>query len=73
VIPPTRLFYDTLIHEFQEIFHELYEIDVGNGENFVLIAKVSPVSSPLSECENSFLQKLRIAILGRYLDSIRKI
>ncbi|KAG5237841.1 hypothetical protein OIU76_012637 [Salix suchowensis] len=73
VIPPTRLFYDTLIHEFQEIFHELYEIDVGNGENFVLIAKVSPVTSPLGECENSFLQKLRIAIPGRYLDSIRKI
>ncbi|CAK7325313.1 unnamed protein product [Dovyalis caffra] len=73
VISATGLLYDTLIHEFQEIFPELYEIDVGNGENFVLIAKVSPVLSPLSECENSFLRNLRIAISGKYLDSIRKI
>lgn len=73
VIPPSRSFYDTLIHEFQEVFDELYEIDVGNGENFVLIAKVSLVVSPLNDFENTFHKKLMASILGKHLDSIRKI
>ena len=38
VISPNRSFYKKLIYEFCEFFHELYEIDVGNGENFVVVA-----------------------------------
>ncbi|KAK0591750.1 hypothetical protein LWI29_007374 [Acer saccharum] len=58
VIHPSRSFYEMLIHEFREIFHELYEIDVGNGENFVLIATVLPIVSSVSDCDNTFLKKL---------------
>ncbi|KAK8673649.1 hypothetical protein V6N13_111969 [Hibiscus sabdariffa] len=74
VIPPSKSFYEILIHDFQEVFPELYEIDVGNGENFVVIAaKELPCSSSISGCENKFLQKLRLAISGAYMDSIKRI
>ena len=73
VIPPNRSFHEMLIHEFREVFHELYEIDVGNGENYVLIATVSPIDSTLSGSENAFLVKLKRSISGAYMDSIRKI
>ncbi|XP_022765548.1 methyltransferase-like protein 13 [Durio zibethinus] len=73
VIPPSRSFYETLIHDFQEVFPELYEIDVGNGENFVLIARALPTVSFISDCENNFLKKLRLAISGAYMDSIKRI
>ncbi|PQQ00403.1 methyltransferase-like protein 13 [Prunus yedoensis var. nudiflora] len=73
VIPPNRSFYTTLIQEFREVFHELYEIDVGNGENFILIALVSPVTSSTSDCEDCFLNKLRMVISGAYMNSIKKI
>ena len=73
VIPPNRSFYETLIREFHEVFHELHEIDAGNGENYVLIATVSPIKSPLSVGENAFLMKLKQSISGAYMDSIRKI
>ncbi|XVE99109.1 hypothetical protein REPUB_Repub03eG0168500 [Reevesia pubescens] len=73
VIPPSRSFYEKLIHDFQEVFPELYEIDVGNEENFVLIAKALPTASSLRDCENNFLQKLRLTILGAYMDSIKRI
>ncbi|GMI68504.1 hypothetical protein like AT5G04610 [Hibiscus trionum] len=74
VIPPSKSFYEMLIHDFQEIFPELYEIDVGNGENFVVIAaKALPCSSLISDSENKFLQKLRLLISGAYMDSIKRI
>ncbi|XP_059628412.1 uncharacterized protein LOC132271143 [Cornus florida] len=73
VIPPTRAFYETLIHEFQEVFQELYEIDVGNGENFVLIATASPMATASGDCENTFLTRLKLVISGAYIDSIRKL
>lgn len=72
-IPPSRSFYETLIHDFQEVFPELYEIDVGNGENFILIAKALPSASSINDGENKFLQKLRLAISGAYIDSIKRI
>ncbi|XVE75526.1 hypothetical protein DITRI_Ditri12bG0100700 [Diplodiscus trichospermus] len=72
-MPPSRSFYELLIHDFQEVFPELYEIDVGNGENFILIAKALPNASSVSDCENKFLQKLRLAISGAYMDSIKRI
>ncbi|OAY46268.1 eEF1A lysine and N-terminal methyltransferase [Manihot esculenta] len=73
VIPPSRSFYDTLIHKFREFFHKLYEIDVGNGENFVLVATMQPVLLPASESQNTFLKELKGVVLEKYLDSIRKI
>ncbi|MCI01089.1 methyltransferase-like protein 13-like, partial [Trifolium medium] len=42
VISPSQSFYDSLINHFKKVFDELYKIDVGNGENFILIATVSP-------------------------------
>ncbi|KAL7228553.1 hypothetical protein ACSBR2_007300 [Camellia fascicularis] len=73
VIPPSRSFYETLIHKFQEFFKELYEIDVGNGENFVLIATALPIGTASIDYENPFLSKLKLVISGAYLDSMRKI
>ncbi|XP_039014379.1 uncharacterized protein LOC120144377 [Hibiscus syriacus] len=56
-----------------EVFPYLYEIDVGNGENFVLIAAMAlPCSSSISDCENMFLQKLRLVISGAH-GSIKRI
>ena len=72
VIPPNASFYKKLVHEFRDVFNELYEIDVGNGENFILIAVASPLM-PSSDCENCFLDKLGKAISGAYLNSIKKI
>ncbi|GAV76799.1 hypothetical protein CFOL_v3_20272 [Cephalotus follicularis] len=73
VIPPSRSFYDMLICDFKEVFHELYEIDVENGESFVLIATVSDMVSSLGNHEDTFIMKLRMVISGAYVDSIRKI
>lgn len=73
VIPPNRSFYDMLIQEFRDVFQELYEIDVGNEENFVLIATGLSIVSSGSDCENAFGKKLRLLISGEYMDSIRKI
>ncbi|KAE8689249.1 S-adenosyl-L-methionine-dependent methyltransferases superfamily protein, putative isoform 2 [Hibiscus syriacus] len=57
-----------------EVFPDLYEIDVENGENVVLIAaKALPCSSSITDCENKFLQKLRLVISGAYMDSIKRI
>lgn len=73
VIPSGIEFRTTLVNEFREVFQELYEIDVGNGENIVLIATVSPIRTAFNECKNYFLTKLKQAISGKYIDSIRKI
>ncbi|KAL2533875.1 S-adenosyl-L-methionine-dependent methyltransferase superfamily protein [Abeliophyllum distichum] len=72
VIPSSELFYKSLISEFEDVFEELYEIDVGNGENFVLIATVSKIENALSTCEDSLLNKLK-SVSGSYIGSIRKI
>ncbi|KAL5569549.1 hypothetical protein UlMin_026124 [Ulmus minor] len=73
VIPPSKYFYTTTVNDFREVFSELYELDVGNGENFVLIGMVSPVTSSTSDHEDSFLVKLRRVISGAFMDSIKKI
>ncbi|XP_048324909.1 uncharacterized protein LOC107410366 [Ziziphus jujuba] len=73
VIPPSGSFHEIIVHEFGEVFSELYQIDVGNGENFVLIATKSPVTFPVSDCENSFLSKLKVVLSDAFMDSIRKM
>ncbi|BAT96296.1 hypothetical protein LR48_Vigan02g041600 [Vigna angularis] len=73
VIPPSRYFYDNLVSHIKEVFHELYKIDVGNGENFVLIATASPLVFLAGDCVNSFLMRLKSVIPEAYLKSITKI
>ncbi|KAJ4980342.1 hypothetical protein NE237_031179 [Protea cynaroides] len=73
VIPPSRSFYDSLILEFREVFSELYEIDVGNEENLVLIATVSSIDFVHNGDGNSIGKKLKLILAGSFLDSIRKI
>ncbi|KAF8397815.1 hypothetical protein HHK36_016739 [Tetracentron sinense] len=74
VIPLSKSFYDGLICEFREVFSELYEIDVRNGENYILIATASPIGTVLGGCGDSVLKKLKaITGLGAYMDSIKKI
>lgn len=72
VIPPDQSFYETVVQDLQEVFQELYEIDVGNEENFVLIATASPIGAATGGSENSFLRKLRSVISGAYMESIMK-
>ncbi|KAJ7970537.1 methyltransferase-like protein 13 [Quillaja saponaria] len=73
VIPTSKSFHDELIHDLGEVFQELYKIDVGNGENFVLVATVSPIVSSIGDYDNSFLILLRSVISEAYINSIRKI
>ncbi|CAO2833778.1 unnamed protein product [Amaranthus hypochondriacus] len=69
VIPSDKSFYDMLIHKLKEVFVDLYEIDCGNEENFVLIASKTSVAVT----ENKFLRKLNSVISGAFVDSVRKI
>ncbi|GAU34323.1 hypothetical protein TSUD_20300 [Trifolium subterraneum] len=73
VISPSQSFYDNLVNHFRKVFHELYKIDVGNGENFILIATVSPQVFSVGDCSNSFLLRLKSVIPETYINSIRKI
>ncbi|KAF7820233.1 methyltransferase-like protein 13 [Senna tora] len=73
VICPSRSFYCKLVHDFEDVFQELYKIDVGNGENFVLIATVSPQVSLVRDCSNSFFMRLKSVIPEAYINSITKI
>lgn len=72
VIPPNRFFYETMINEVRAVFHDLYEIDVRNGENFVVIATVTSIRD-CSGYDVSFIMKLNSILSGAYMDSIRKI
>ncbi|KAK7279016.1 hypothetical protein RJT34_24058 [Clitoria ternatea] len=73
VIPPTKSFYDNLLSHFHDVFHELYKIDVGNGENFVLVATVSPLVFSIGDSGNSFLMLLKSVIPEAYINSIMKV
>ncbi|KAL2249336.1 UNVERIFIED_CONTAM: hypothetical protein Sindi_2407300 [Sesamum indicum] len=72
-IPSSKLYYERLISKFQDAFEELYEIDVGNGGNFVLIATKSKTENALDSNEGAFLSKLKLTVSRSYIDSIRKI
>ncbi|CAO2207280.1 unnamed protein product [Urochloa humidicola] len=73
VIPPPAdgSFYKGLIDILRQVFSELYEIDVGNGENFVLAATLSP-ETKLTDNPGHFLTALR-KLAGDFLEHIRKI
>ncbi|OIT38013.1 hypothetical protein A4A49_30819 [Nicotiana attenuata] len=72
VIPSDQSSYKSVIVEFQQVFAGLYEIDVGNGENFVLIASTSETGHVSCHHQSKFLKKLK-QVAGSYVDSIRMI
>ncbi|XP_075085196.1 uncharacterized protein LOC107787114 [Nicotiana tabacum] len=72
VIPSDQSSYKQVIAEFQEVFAGLYEIDVGNGENFVLIASTSEIGHVFCHYQSKFPNKLK-QVSGSYVDSIRMI
>lgn len=73
VIPPDGSFYKGLVDAFCEVFSELYELDVGNGENYVLVASTSRVGAAASETGDSFSEKLNQVVDERYIGGIKKI
>ncbi|XP_047321134.1 eEF1A lysine and N-terminal methyltransferase [Impatiens glandulifera] len=74
VISPCRLFYEKVIHRFRLVFNELYEIDVDNGENRILIGSALPIAAANSEgCSDYFLGKLRLVLSGAYMNSLHKL
>lgn len=73
VISPSRPFFCKLLQHFEEVFDALYKIDVGNGENFVLIATVSTQASSVEDCSNSFFMRLKSVIPEAHINSITKI
>lgn len=73
VIPSSKMFYERLICEVDEVFEEVYEIDVGNEENLVVIAAKSVVGNALDGSDCAFLNKLKLLVSRSYIDSIRKI
>lgn len=73
VISPSQSFYDNLVNHFQKVFHDLYKIDVGNGENFILIATVTPQVFSVGDCSSPFLLQLKSVIPITYINSIKKI
>ncbi|KAF3780249.1 Methyltransferase-like protein 13 [Nymphaea thermarum] len=71
VIPPSKCFYNNIVSVFKKFFLELYEIEVGNGENYVLIAAASFMDAV---DKDSFIsKKLRQIIENQFFDQIRKI
>ncbi|MED6133397.1 hypothetical protein PIB30_027936 [Stylosanthes scabra] len=74
VIPLSKSFYDSLVNHLQQVFCELHKIDVRNGENFVLIAAVSPQIFPVADhCKSSFFMQLKSVIPESCINSISKI
>ncbi|KAL8499116.1 hypothetical protein ACS0TY_022186 [Phlomoides rotata] len=75
VIPSSKLCYEALICEFQEAFEELYEIVVGNGENFVLIATKSMIPNALdgTRTRSTFSDKLNSVVSTSFIDSTKKL
>uniref|UniRef100_A0ACD5ZV43 Uncharacterized protein n=1 Tax=Avena sativa TaxID=4498 RepID=A0ACD5ZV43_AVESA len=74
VIPPAAdgSFYKGLTDVLRQVFSEVYEIDVGNGENFVLVAAVSPTETTSTVESGHFLTELS-KLAGDFLEHIRKI
>lgn len=76
VIPLDKLFFETLVDEFRSVFDDLFQIDVDNDENFVVIASVCPIKSFPNVTKNemnSFSSRLRLLLSGAYMDSIKRI
>ncbi|KAL4576759.1 hypothetical protein LXL04_012858 [Taraxacum kok-saghyz] len=71
VVPLNRLLYASMIQELKELFHKVYEINLENEDNFVVIATATPVaSSNVDDSDNNFLKKLKSLIPRTYMNSI---
>ncbi|VFQ91244.1 unnamed protein product [Cuscuta campestris] len=73
VMPLCEQFYETLMSKFRDVFGELYEIDVADDENVVVIATASKIRRDSGGSGKSFLSKLDCVIQGSYLGSIRAV
>ncbi|CAK9321551.1 unnamed protein product [Citrullus colocynthis] len=76
VIPVDKLFFETMVDELRSVFDDMFQIDVDNGENFVVIASVCPIKSFPNVTKNemnSFSSRLRLLLSGAYMDSIKRI
>ncbi|KAI3748535.1 hypothetical protein L6452_11669 [Arctium lappa] len=71
VVPCDELFHKKVIQQLKDVFHKVYEIDVGNERNFVLVATVSSIAS--NDNNNDLYIKMRYAISGAYVDSIKEL
>ncbi|ONK56909.1 uncharacterized protein A4U43_C10F14530 [Asparagus officinalis] len=73
VISPSQSSYQNLLASLREVFAALYEIDVGNGENCVLIAVASPDQLARDGNSGPLFDKLKeVGVLG-FLDHMKKI
>ncbi|KAG2262559.1 hypothetical protein Bca52824_069638 [Brassica carinata] len=68
VLVPCGTFYEELKDVFRGVFAELYEIDVGNGENFVLVATVS-----IRDGNSGFSMDNLAPVILKYVDAIQRI
>ncbi|TYK11745.1 methyltransferase-like protein 13 [Cucumis melo var. makuwa] len=74
VIPPNKLFFETLVDNVRSVFDDLFQIDVDNGENFVLIACVRSIKhAAKKKKKKNFLSRLELLLSGTYMKSIKKI
>lgn len=72
VAPANKSIYDVFVSEFRKSFVELYEIDIGNGENFVVIGTVGATATDSS---SSWQMKklIKSGISEDYINSVKKI
>ncbi|KAL8136558.1 hypothetical protein V2J09_002559 [Rumex salicifolius] len=68
VIPLDKLAFENLIHRLKEVFVELYQINVGNEENFVVIATITRIGLSARDHEDEFFTKLRSDGMGLGFD-----
>ncbi|GJT68757.1 methyltransferase-like protein 13 [Tanacetum coccineum] len=68
VISPNKVFYGNLVRELQDFFYKVYEMDVANDGNVVLMATLTPITS--DDHDNAFLTRLKSVISGTSVDSI---
>ncbi|PWA75236.1 S-adenosyl-L-methionine-dependent methyltransferases superfamily protein [Artemisia annua] len=75
VISPNKVFYGNLVRELQDVFHKVYEKDVENDGNVVLMATLSPAVS--SDHNNAFFMRLKSVVSGtsksEFADTVQKV
>lgn len=71
VVPSSKCFYNELVSAFHEVFLDLYEIKVNNGDNYVLLA--SPFCIGSDGKDSGFAHKVKQVITGGYVNQIRKL
>ncbi|KAL4576769.1 hypothetical protein LXL04_012868 [Taraxacum kok-saghyz] len=72
VVPLNDQKYKTFVEKLKGVFHKVYEIDVEEESNCVLMATLSP-STYSYGYNNAFVEKLRRAIVEDYMESIEEL